>query len=185
MFENEVNLTIGAYGFSSDRTQYLQYTNPYYYTPVIFALTMPRPYTSIEQLYFPFKYLIWSCIVVMFCIGFIIIASLNFVANEKIRNFVVGPNNQTSFCNMINIYLGGGIQNLPKRNFARYILTVWMLGCIVLRTSYQGSLFRFLQEPKTRTLPKTFKDLLENNYTLLMAESANYIFKSMPGASKL
>lgn len=185
MFDNEVNLTIGAYGFSSDRTLYLQYTNPYYYTPVIFALSMPRPYTSIEQLYFPFKYIIWSCIVAMFAIGFIVIGTLNVVANKKLREFVVGPNNQTSFINMISIYLGGGIQHLPKRNFARYILTVWMLGCIVLRTSYQGSLFRFLQEPKTKTLPKTFKNLLENNYTLVMAESANYLFKNMPGINQL
>lgn len=185
VFDGEANITIGAFGFSKSRNDFLQHTNPYYYTPIIFALALPRPFTSIEQLFFPFKYIIWSCIAAMFCIGLVVIVFLKYAANSKKTEFVVGKRNQTPFMNMINSSLGGGIQTAPKRNFARYILMVWMMGCVVLRNSYQGSLFKFLQTPKVKPLPNSLDELLSKNYSIIVSKSAYYLFENMPNYQKL
>lgn len=185
VFEGEADITIGAFGFSKSRNEYLQYTNPYYYTPIIFALSMPRPYTSIEQLFFPFKYIIWSCIGAMFSIGLVVVVFLKYVGNTKSLAFVVGKRNRMPFMNMINTFFGGSIQLSPKRNFARYVFMIWMIGCIVLRNSYQGTLFTFLQQPKAKPVPSTLNELLEKNCTILASKTSYFLFENTPSFQKL
>jgi hypothetical protein len=44
--------------------------------------------------------------------------------------------------------LGGGVQVLPGRNFARYHLTIYILFCMVIRTAYQGIQYNIMLKVK-------------------------------------
>lgn len=136
----------------------------YYYTDILFAISETGPYTSIQQLLFPFGSIVWYCVITLFVIGILVILNLKLFGNNMHRNFVFGENNSIPLLNMISTYLGGSVNPLPRRNFARYILSVWMLSSIVLQNSYQGSLFKFLRTPKSIPLPTTVSQMVDENY---------------------
>lgn len=159
-------------------------TDPYFYTSVVFALPVGKPFTAFQKLFLPFKYKIWFIVTMMFVIGFIVIAILNH-RQQAIRNFVLGSRNRVPYLNMISIFLTGECRMLPKRNFARVLVIIWMLACLVLRNSYQGALFQFLQKAKLSSPPNTIDELIEANYTLYLISSSYYIVEHMPRTHKL
>lgn len=98
---------------------------------------------------------------------------------------VIDKRDWISFLNMVRIYFGAGIINVATSNFGRIILSTWMIACIVLQNSYQGSLFKFLLHPKTVPPPTTLNELLDDNYTLYMRPHAYHIFQHLPKIHKL
>lgn len=117
----------------------------------------------------------------MFAIGFIVIVSLKWFKVDQ-RKFIVGAKNRTPYMNMINICLGGSISTSPRRNFARYMLIVWLFGCIILRNAYQGSLFDVLRKPKSAPPKDTLDAMLDANYSLYMRPNLYYLFDNISKA---
>lgn len=103
---------------------------------------------------------------------------LKFLAwNEKI---LIDNNNVSQlYFNMLSIYLGNTIYNISQRNFTRTILAIWMIGCIVLRNSYQGSLFQLFRTPKRIPSPNTLNDLIDDEYRFLVRQSGILLFENM------
>lgn len=145
---------------------------------------MPGAYTSFEQILFPLERNVWFCIVAIFCIGFLFTHLLKFV-NHQTREFILGEGNRMPFTNMFRAFLGGGIQPIPKKNFARFILMVWIIGCIVLTNSYQGSLFKFLHEPKKQPLPETIEELFAKKYTIFANTHWQRLFEGRTELEKM
>lgn len=54
----------------------------------------------------------------------------------------------------------------PTRNFARTLFAIWLLGTLVLRSSYQGALFEFLHSRKSAEQLDTLEKLAERNVTI-------------------
>lgn len=178
-----MNICIGAVAYNLKRLQYFSASFPYFHSGLLFAIPNGKPFTTFEKLFLPFKYIIWSCIASMFAIGFIVIVSLKWSRVEQ-RKFLVGAKNRTPFMNMISICLGGSISNTPKRNFARYMLIVWLIGCIILRNAYQGSLFDKLRKSKSNPPMDTLDAMLDANYTLYMRPHLFYLFDNITKAHK-
>lgn len=171
---------MGEHGFSEMRIKYFQPTIPYFYTQLVFALAKNQPYSSIQQLSFPFEQTIWYCIIASILLGIFVIGLLNFVTNEKCQHFVYGKNTGVPLLNLFAIIFAVSIQAMPKRNFARTLFGIWLFACFVLQNSYQGELFKFMQNPKSKPSPKTVDDLMNDNYTIHMAETVVFILQNMP-----
>lgn len=143
------------------------YSNSYfhYYAAFNFAIPKGLQYTSLQRILLPFQSIVWLLIlvIVLGALKFIMLFTLHF---KQSRSFLFGPNNYTPFLNFINIFLGGAITRPPQRNFARTILSIWILGSLILRNSYQGSLFNFLQTQKPIQLVDTINKIAQFNYTL-------------------
>lgn len=178
VLDGVANLTIGGYAYKADRTNNFTASNTYYYADISLAISNPLPYTAVQQLLFPFSNTVWCCVVVTFMIGIMAICCLKLLAKKKHQIFVFGTHNSMPTINMLNVCLGGGVSPLPQRNFARYLLAIWLMGSLVLRNSYQGALFKFLRTPKSRPLPKAVTELIANNYTFYM--TGTNFFENLP-----
>lgn len=107
--------------------------------------------TPLEKLLAPFDSQIWQSIGLCIVLAVIII-SLTKTLSHRRRHFIIGGRlNLTPILNMWNTFLGGSIGN-PRfararylRTFARSLLIIWLIGSLVLRGSYQGALYYFLQ----------------------------------------
>lgn len=176
----QANFTMGEHGFSAMRIKHFSPSIPYFYTQIVFALAKNQPYSSIQQLSFPFDQKIWFCIIASISLGIIAIGLLNYATNKNCQRFVYGKNTGVPILNLFAIILAVSIQAMPKRNFARTLFCLWLFGCFVLQNSYQGALFKFMQNPKSKPPPQTIDDLLNENYTIHMAESIVYLFKNLP-----
>lgn len=60
---------------------------------------------------------------------------------------------------------------LPRQNFARIILMMYILFCLIMRTAYQGKQFEFMIQEMRRPVVKTIDKLIEQNFTLYIRSS--------------
>lgn len=182
VLEHEVNLTIGAIAFTGDRFAVMSPTFPYFQSATCMAVPKGRHYTAFEKLFLPFNTIIWVGTVALF-VGAAVMFALLRLAGEARLQFVVGQHNRTPFVNMAAVFLGNALTDaMPVRNFARYVLMVWMLACIVLRNAYQGALFHHLQVPKFAAPIDRMDDLIAANYSLRVHPTLFYLFDGIPKA---
>jgi hypothetical protein len=74
------------------------------------------------------------------------------------------------FFSSSNISLGGGMMTLPNRNFARFILVMYIWFALIIRTGYQGVQFdMMLKEMRPKDI-ETIDELIANNYTIYHEE---------------
>ncbi|KAG4066557.1 hypothetical protein HA402_007193 [Bradysia odoriphaga] len=168
------NLTIGAFSFTIKRAETMSASSPYLYSSILFAVPKGKAYTALQKLFLPFKMQIWIVMAIMLLCALI---ATTFLSETKLK-FLTGECNRTPFLNTISVLFGGVVTVLPKRNFARTILIIWIFGCIVLRSAFDGSLFEFIQKPRNLPSARTFPELIARNYTLYMTTSIYQLLNS-------
>lgn len=177
---NEVNLTMCAIVNTMERSEDFTSTFPHYHVSVVLTTVLRIPFTSIERLLLPFQPIIWIIIIVTLLFALNIIYVILIYCSEGQR-FVFGRSNHTPFLNTINIFLGGAIMRPPTRNFARTLLAFWLLGTLVLRSSYQGALFEFLHSRKSAQALDTLEKLVDNNRSIYTTPQIfKMLFESSP-----
>jgi hypothetical protein len=78
-----------------------------------------------------------------------------------------------------NVSLGGGMSTLPSHSFARFILMMYILFALIIRTGYQGVQFEMmLKEMRPRDI-ETIDELIDNNYTIFIGKQWFGIIKDM------
>lgn len=101
-----------------------------------------EPYTPFEKI-IPFDMGTWIALGVTFLIGFITIMALRMCSCE-IQMFVFGTSVNAPAFNIVIAFFGQGQNILPRRNFSRYLLTLFVLFCLIIRTCYQGVQFELI-----------------------------------------
>lgn len=177
-------MTIGALAYTSDRAKVMSASFPYFFTSLLFAIPRGRPYTPMEKLLLPFDIFVWLLLITVFSSGLITTVTLKLSSKSK-ANFVFGPKNRMPYLNMINVFFGGPIENLPRRNFARWLLIVWIWNTIVIRSIYLSGLFNVMQQQPRVSPITTIEGLIEENYTLYMPDSLRHTFDLMPKTHSL
>lgn len=164
--KGEVNLTMFAIVNTIERSKRFTSSFPYAYTSVVFTTPHGPPYTPLEKLLLPFDSPVWACILIVTVATLIVTIYVNGCCSTVWQDFVFGNQNQTPFLNFINITLGGVVTQAPVRNFARTIFLIWLLGSLILRSSYQGALFSFIQSQKSAVEIESLDKLAEFNFTI-------------------
>lgn len=170
--DGTVNLTMGAIIISESRFIEYSASFPSFYGSLGFAIPPGKPYSSFEKLFLPFQITIWSCICTLFVIASITITALKFAPKNN-RNFLIGKSNDMPFFTMVNIFLGGAINSyrIPVRNFARTLLTIWLLSSLILRNAYQGMLFDSLRGDQRKAPLYYLDDIYKSDVDLYIYES--------------
>ncbi|XP_055615244.1 uncharacterized protein LOC129761544 [Toxorhynchites rutilus septentrionalis] len=158
LYEGAAHFGIGCLGLIAERNEILQPGRPHYTSRVVFAVPDGRPYNSFEKLFKPFGFLLWIGLVATIGLAGVTILCLKFFS-EGVRRFVYGRNNNAAFLNVLSVLYNGGVGKSPTRNFARTLLILWISYCLVLRTAYQGALFRHLQANKKHKHLETMDEI--------------------------
>lgn len=108
------------------------------------AVSTGEPYTSLEKLILPFDVSTWIVTGLFFSVGFITIIFIKHRTNILWQYVVFGPNVRSPSFNMIIAFFGQDQTILPRRSFARYLLMMFVMLCLVIRTGYQGVQFELL-----------------------------------------
>lgn len=163
--KSEVNLTMFAIVNTVERSKRFTASFPYAYTSVVFTTPHGPPFTPLEKLMLPFEPLVWLGVLIVICAA---LSVTIYMADcpKKWRDFVFGKNNQTPFLNFVSVTLGGVVTQPPLRNFARTLFIIWLLGSLVLRSSYQGALFSFIQSQKSAVEIESLEKLAQFNFTI-------------------
>lgn len=125
--------------------------------------------SSIEKLLLPFTPSVWLITIVYLFFAFVLIL-LTKLLKRRFRHFIIGGRmNRTPILNMFNILLGGSVTNSMMTNlryfgtFARTIMMIWILSTLILRNSYQGSLFNHLRFSESISPYDTIAKILKSD----------------------
>lgn len=142
-----------------------------------FLIPPGEPYTLVEKMFMMFDFAVWIGIVITLLSAFIAIQVFNMLA-LNIQNFIYGRNIRTPTMNLISIFLTGGQCKIPARNFARFLLTLFIFWSLIIRTCYQSELFKYLQADLRKPIVQTIDELIEKNFTFYGSDMMFEMFLS-------
>jgi hypothetical protein len=118
----------------------------YLFTEYDTVLIIPigESYDSYEKFILPFDLGTWICCGVFFGGAFIIIFIINKLKNKMVQEFVYGRQVTSPAFNVLIAFFGQSQNILPRRNFARYLLMLLIIFCLIIRTGYQGVQFELI-----------------------------------------
>ncbi|KAG5681324.1 hypothetical protein PVAND_010771 [Polypedilum vanderplanki] len=171
VLENKSDIAFCEYYLKTSRNQFFDSSTVFYSTPLIFVIPMGQKLTNLEKLLQPFNWFVWITLSSTLLIAVIIILIINLKFKSH-KAFVYGSNVKHPIINMILGILGNQQTVLPKRNFARFILMMFLILCLVMRSVYQGSLYQFLQSDGRRKEVQSIQEMIDNDFTFYMFESS-------------
>lgn len=166
----EADFGIGNYYLRTSRLKFLDCSIPYTSDPIVLVIPPGRLYTPLEKLLQPFDLIIWISLLTTFLIGLNVILIINYKMT-KFKSFIFGVDIKTPVLNMVSIIFGISQWKLPGGNFARYILMLFLLFCLVYRSVYQGAIYIFLQSDGRHPEIKTIDEMISNNFDFYLYES--------------
>lgn len=168
--KNETDIIIGNYLLRTSRTLIMDSSLVYFSFPVVFAIPFGERLTGFEKLIRPFDLIVWVFMGIFISSGLLIILIINIKA-KNLRDFVYGTRMRHAVVNMVEVIFGQSQNKLPKRNFSRYLLMMFLLFCLVQRSVYQGRLFIFLQTDGRHKEVQSIDEMVEKEFDFYMFES--------------
>lgn len=97
---------------------------------------------------------------------------------RDVRDFVLGRENRTPFLNIVSIMVGVPWHRVPKRNFSRCLLTMFLLMWLIIRSLYQAVLYKNLQTTQRNLPVQSINESLELDfvYFMLISTEDNIIY---------
>ena len=129
------------------------------------VVTPAEPYTPYEKLFLPFDLETWILLVLTFFVTCFVIFIINRLPKST-QQLVYGQKIQNALWNVVSIFFGISQTLLPNENFPRFILTLFIIFCLIFRTCYQNKLFEFMTSEPRRPPPRTTEELIEMNYSV-------------------
>jgi hypothetical protein len=142
----------------------LVYGNIFWYDKEVFYIPPGELYTPLEKMILPFEDELWIAIIVTLSIGFVTIQIVNFTS-KTVKSFVFGRDVESPTMNFVSIILVGSQVKTAGRNFARFIFTLFVIWCLIIRTCYQSKMFELLQLDPRKPEVKTINELFQRNFS--------------------
>jgi hypothetical protein len=141
------------------------YSSAIYVDTLTFAIPPGLPLTDLERMFAAFDNDSWTGIVITFVIAVSMILLINFMP-ARIREFFYGQNIRTPMLNLIDIFINGGQNREPNRNFSRFLLMLFVIWSLIIRTCYQSMAFENLNSDMRHDKISSVEELKEGNYTM-------------------
>lgn len=142
----------------------------------VFVIPKSRYYTAFEKILLPFDTDTWTLVLMLFIVSVITIFILKLLTTKKVQNFVFGSKVKTPITNLLIAFVGGTQTKLPTRNFARFLLALFLIYCLVIRTCYQTKLYEMMQSDETAKGLKTIDDLIESDLPVSASKSVRTVY---------
>lgn len=140
----------------------------YFESPFSYVIPQPSKLSSFEKLAQPFKAAVWFALVFCVCAGIVVIFIIS-ICSKNLKAIVIGTSSPIS--NLFLVLLGYSQPTLPRTNFARFILMMFIIFSLVMRSIYQGSLYNFLQSDRGEIEVKSFNEMVEKKFKFLIGKS--------------
>jgi hypothetical protein len=173
--ENLADISLGNWWLKMSRLKLLDGLSAYYSDQVIFMVPPGRKFSAFGQLAFAFSSTVWGLIFLCFLVGFATIFILR-SQSRQICSFLYGSGVQSPALNMFVGFMGGSQRVLPKRNFARFLLMLFLMYSLVMRTLYQGSYFQLLQGSGRHKQIQSVDEMIAADYKFIIWRALDELF---------
>lgn len=138
----------------------LEISAPLLCNDMAFFIPPGEPRAQIEKMFLMFDWEVWVAIALTFAISLVTIQVINRMS-IRAQNLVFGSNIRAPTLNLFEIFLCGGQYRVPIGSFARFLLMLFLVWSIIIRTCYQSMLYQYLQADMRAREVKTIAELAE------------------------
>lgn len=163
LLRGEADLIIADYWLKVNRLKFLDSTTPYTNQHIAFIIPPGAALTSLEKFVKPLGYYTWLLLIIYITVGLIVIYCIG-KGSTKLQEFVFGSGVKDPYINVVVAIFGGSQTVVPQRNFARFLLMMFILYCLVMRTLYTGSLYRFLQSKVYHKEAQSIDEMIKKEF---------------------
>lgn len=146
------------------------------YTECGFIIPPGHPLTQFEKMFLMFEPDVWLWLCATLSLGLLAIQLLSFTS-RKLQDIIFGEGVNTPTVNFFAIICGIGQTVLPRTNFARFILILYIFFCLIFRTCHQSMLYSLLQADLTHPELQTIDEATEKGFTFIFTEADISRFK--------
>lgn len=139
---------------------------PLIFSPAYFVIPPGEPYSQLEKMFMMFDFEVWIAIFVTFMIALVSIQIVN-LTTQSAKSLVYGSNITSPTLNLMATFLVGGQNQMPRSSFARFLLLLFMVFSLIIRTCHQSTLFKFLQADLRKPKISSYQELVDRNFTYL------------------
>lgn len=183
LLDGTAELSICDWWLKTNRLKFFDSTTDYMSESAVFIVPPGRDFTTFEKLMFPYSAWVWFMTSFCFFTGFLVVFIIKF-RFKKYQTFVFGTGVRNPYLNIILVSTGGSQKTLPKRNFARFILMMFLIQTIVLRTVYQASYYNLLQSDKHRNELQSIDEMIEGDFTFYIFLGLADVFQGNEAINK-
>lgn len=180
LLNNESDLTLCSWLLKANRLKFFDATTAYDSEPITFIIPPGKAFTNFEKLIYPFDKLLWILIITSFIIGVFAIFIIKRHSTDT-QNFVFGTGIKSPYLNMFIGFIGGTQVVLPKRNFARFLLMIFLMHSLVMRTLYQGSFYKLMQSSKHHKEIDSIEELVEKDFKFYVYQGLTDMLQNLEG----
>jgi hypothetical protein len=142
-----------------------------------------REMSAFSKLFTAFDETLWCalCALMLFVVFITLILTKCHSGGRRrrdVRDFVLGKENRTPFLNIVSIMVGVPWHSVPKRNFSRWLLTMFLVMWLIIRSLYQAVLYKNLQATERKLPVQSINESLELSfvYFMLISTQDNIIY---------
>lgn len=172
----EAEIAIGCYYLKRKRMQFVDSSIVYYTSPDVFVISPGEKLNQFEKLLQPYDRMVWVLLLVTLLVAIVVIFVLQF-QSPRCQALVLGEDNRYPITNLCIAAYGGSQAKLPRKNFSRFLLIKFVLFCLIVRSAYQGSLFKFLQMEKHHKDVETISDMIDQKFDIFVHQTHLDLFE--------
>jgi Ligated ion channel L-glutamate- and glycine-binding site len=160
LLDEKADLSLSGWWLKANRLNFFDHTTSHISDQIVFVIPPGHDLSSFEELVFPFSKNFWVMILLCFAFGFTVIFIIK-RQKKVVQNFVFGTGVRTPYLNLFIAFIGGAQKKLPGRNFARFMLMMFLMYSLVIRTLYQASFYKLLKSnikhPEVQSIDEMIK----------------------------
>lgn len=165
LLDGKADVSISDWWLKGNRLKFFDSSIAYTSDQVIFVVPPGKDLTTFEKLVFPFSNSTWCAMLICFLVGFFIIFIIK-RQTRRVQNFVFGAGVRNPFLNLFIGFIGGTQKILPPTNFARFLLTMFLMYSLVIRTLYQGSYYRLIQSNRHQNEIESIDEIIRKDFKI-------------------
>ncbi|KAG5674082.1 hypothetical protein PVAND_004069 [Polypedilum vanderplanki] len=179
LLDGQSDIAIADMWLKANRLKFIDATDSYITSTIIFVIPPGAELTSFQKYFQPLDAYTWMFLLIIIALAFITIKTVKGLSIE-IQEFLFGKNVQDPYLNVLVAVVGLSQPVLPRKNFARFMLMMFLLFCLVMRSLYQGSLYRFLQTNMRNKEVQSIDEMIERDYKFYLVPSILDLFEGQP-----
>lgn len=183
LMDGDADFSVSGWYIKQNRLKFFDATNTYISGEIKFVIPPKRDLSAIEKLVFPFTPPSWIMVSTCLLVGLLLIFTVK-RRSKSIQSFIFGAGIKKNYLNMYIAFIGGTQQILPKTNFARYLLMLFLMYSLVIRTLYQGSYYQLMQSGKHHNVVSSIDEMIQKNFIFYIAVGIVDLFQGHEALSK-
>lgn len=159
------DLSVSDWWLKENRLKFFDVTTSYINDQIVFIVPPGRDLTAFEKIVYPFSTSLWIAVIIFYFGGAFVIFIVK-KRPENVKKFVFGTGVRNPYMNLFIAWIGGSQKVLPTRNFARFLLMLFLMYSLIIRTLYQASFYQLLKSKKRYEEVQTIDEIVERDYKI-------------------